>query len=89
MVRLTTVFIGVSRKIITKLGTLIDSPDPDQTPVMEILGVILIEFQAGTAWGGRGGIVRVMGFQLNKRWINQGHWKMIKIGRHIKYGKED
>jgi hypothetical protein len=63
------VFIAVGYKRANKNGTILESKEPDQTPVMGDTWDQPNRIQAGSAWGGRGGIISGDAFPTRYPWI--------------------
>ena len=63
------VFIAVGYKKANKTGTILESVNPDQTPLMGDRWNNLNRIQAGSAWGGWGGIVSGDSFPTKSPWI--------------------
>ncbi len=63
------VFIAVGYKRANKNGTILESKEPDQTPVMGDTWNLPNRVQAGSAWGGRGGIISGDAFPTRNPWI--------------------
>lgn len=63
------VFIAVGYKRANKNGTILESKEPDQTPVMGDTWNLPNRVQVGSAWGGRGGIISGDAFPTRNPWI--------------------
>lgn len=79
------VFMAVGYKKVNKSGTILESHSPDQTPVMGDTWNLPNRVQAGTAWGGRGGIISGDAFPTRTPWLqsqpvqDDRNWPPYKI----------
>ncbi len=63
------VFIAVGYKKSNRAGTILESREPDQTPIMGDTWNLANRVQAGSAWGERGGIVSGDAFPTRAPWL--------------------